>query len=46
MRLVAPRADRCGALPRSHVHFDAILAGTKASALVDKSPMPMAMAVV
>ena len=42
-RLVAPRADRCRALPRSHVHFDAILAGTKASVLVDKSPMAMAV---
>ena len=42
-RLVAPRADRCRTLPRSHVHFDAILAGTKASVLVDKSPMVMAV---
>jgi hypothetical protein len=42
-RLVAPRADRRRALPRSHVYFDAILAGTKASVLVDKSPMTMAV---
>jgi hypothetical protein len=42
-RLVASRADRCRALPRSHGHFDAILAGTKASVLVDKSPMAMAV---
>jgi hypothetical protein len=42
-RLVAPRADRCRALPRSHVHFDAILVGAKAGVLVDKSPMAMAV---
>jgi hypothetical protein len=42
-QLVAPRADRCRALPRSHVHFDAILSETKASVLVDKSPMAMAL---
>src|SRR5207245_11795141 len=40
-RLVAPRADRRRALPRSHVHFDAFLVGAEASALVDESPMAM-----
>src|SRR6266436_9156944 len=33
-RLVAPRADRRRALPRSYVHFDAILVGAKAGVLV------------
>src|SRR5713226_7160272 len=42
-RLVAPRADRCRALSRSHVHFDAILVGAKARVLVDKSSMAMAV---
>ena len=42
-RLVAPRADRRRALPRSHLHFDAILVGAKAGVLVDKSPMAMAV---
>jgi hypothetical protein len=42
-RLVAPRADRCRALPRPDVHFDAFLVGAKAGVLVDKSPMAMAV---
>ena len=42
-RLVAPRADRCRALPRSDVHFDAFLVGAKAGVFVNESPMAMAV---
>jgi len=42
-RLVAPRTDRCRALPRPDVHFDAFLAGTEARVLVDESAMAMAV---
>src|ERR1019366_9544536 len=42
-RLVAPRADRRRALPRSDVHFDAFLVGAEAGVLVDESPMAMAV---
>ena len=40
-RLMAPRADRRRALPRSHLHFDAFLVGAEAGVLVDESPMAM-----
>jgi len=41
--LVAPRADRRGALPRPDVHFNALLVGVEASVLVDESPMVVAV---
>jgi len=40
-RLMALRADRRRALPRSHLHFDALLVGAEAGVLVDESPMAM-----
>jgi hypothetical protein len=42
-RLMASRADSRRALPRSDVHFDALLVGAEASLPVDKSPMAMAV---
>jgi hypothetical protein len=42
-QLVAPRADRRRALPRSDAHFDAFLVGAEAGVLVDESPMAMAV---
>jgi hypothetical protein len=40
-RLMAPRADRRRALPRSHCHFDAFVVGAETGVLVDESPMAM-----
>jgi hypothetical protein len=42
-RLVAPRADRRRALPRSDVYFDAFLVGSEAGVLVNEPAMAMAV---
>jgi hypothetical protein len=42
-RSVAPGTDGCRSLPRSDVHFDALVVGSKAGVLVDKSAMMMAV---
>src|SRR2546426_10902489 len=42
-RLVAPRAYRRRALPRSDIHFDTFLVGAEPGVLVDESPMMMAV---
>jgi hypothetical protein len=36
-RVMATRADRGGALPWPHQHFDALVVGTEASPMVDES---------
>jgi hypothetical protein len=42
-RSVAPGADSCRSLPRSDLHFNAFVVGSKAGLLVDKSAMMMAV---
>ena len=37
-RSVAPGTDGCRSLPRSDIHFDAFVVGSKAGVLVDKNP--------
>jgi len=41
--LVAPRADRCRALPRPDAHFEELLIRAEMILLVDESPMVVAV---